>query len=151
MQSALQSKYLWLVVNGTETCPAAPPAIKPTTMLLADYKTEKKDNLDWMLRDEAAKGLMKGACKDSQLPHVKDAKNSKDMWDALRKVHLTNQAHINAHYAFEDLYTRKYTDGTSIADHIAAMLDIKRQIMDAGEMLEDLHLARAMVLSLPKT
>jgi hypothetical protein len=24
MQSALQSKYLWLIVKGTETCPPAP-------------------------------------------------------------------------------------------------------------------------------
>jgi len=38
-----------------------------------------------------------------------------------------------------------------MADHIAAMLDVKRQIEDAGERLEDLHLARAMILSLPKT
>ena len=38
-----------------------------------------------------------------------------------------------------------------MADHIAAMLDIKRQIEDAGEKLEDVHVARAMVLSLPKT
>jgi hypothetical protein len=38
-----------------------------------------------------------------------------------------------------------------MADHIAAMLDIKRQINDAGESLDDVHVARAMVLSLPKT
>jgi hypothetical protein len=31
------------------------------------------------------------------------------------------------------------------------MLDIKQQIIDAGETLEDLHVACAMVLSLPKT
>jgi hypothetical protein len=38
-----------------------------------------------------------------------------------------------------------------MADHIASMLDIKQQIIDVGETLEDLHVARAMVLSLPKT
>jgi hypothetical protein len=29
MQSALQAKYLWLIVKGTETCPPAPPAKRP--------------------------------------------------------------------------------------------------------------------------
>jgi hypothetical protein len=38
-----------------------------------------------------------------------------------------------------------------MADHIAAMLDIKQQIVDAGETIDDLHIARAMVLLLPKT
>jgi hypothetical protein len=33
----------------------------------------------------------------------------------------------------------------------ASMLDIKQQIIDTGETLKDLHVARAMVLSLPKT
>jgi hypothetical protein len=73
------------------------------------------------------------------------------MWDTLKKVHVTNQSRINVHYFFEDLYTWKYVDGTPMADHIASMLDIKQQIIDAGEMLEDLHVACAMVLSLLKT
>jgi hypothetical protein len=73
------------------------------------------------------------------------------MWDTLKKVHVTNQSRINIHYFFEDLYTWKYVDGTPMADHIVSMLDIKQQIIDAGEMLEDLHVAHAMVLSLPKT
>jgi hypothetical protein len=38
-----------------------------------------------------------------------------------------------------------------MANHIAAILDLKSQIQDAGEMLDDIHVARAMVLSLPKT
>ena len=38
-----------------------------------------------------------------------------------------------------------------MADHIAAILNIQRQIMDAGETLDDVHVARAMILSLPKT
>jgi hypothetical protein len=38
-----------------------------------------------------------------------------------------------------------------MANHIAAILDLKSQIQDAGETLDDIHIARAMVLSLPKT
>jgi hypothetical protein len=38
-----------------------------------------------------------------------------------------------------------------MADHIAAMLNIKQQITNAGESLNDVHVTWAMVLSLPKT
>jgi hypothetical protein len=38
-----------------------------------------------------------------------------------------------------------------MADHIAAILDLKSQIQDTGKTLDDIHIARAMVLSLPKT
>ena len=151
MQSALQSKYLWLIVTSKEPSPPEPASIKPANLTAAEYKAEKKEYLDWLLRDEAAQGAMKGACEDSQLPHVKDTKTSKEMWDTLKKVHVTNQARINVHYYFEDLYTRKYVDGTPMADHIAAMLDIKHQVSDAGEKLDDVHVAHTMVLSLPKT
>jgi hypothetical protein len=151
MQSALQSKYLWLIVKSTETCLPAPLATRPTAQTISEYKAERKDYLNWLLRDEAAQGVMKGACEDSQLPHVKDCESAKEMWDTLKKVHITNQACINIHYYFEDLYTCKYIDGTPMADHIVAMLDIKQQINDVGESLDDVHVARAMVLLLPKT
>src|ERR1700675_344785 len=88
MQAALQSKYLWLIVKGTETSPSEPAATRPKEMLVAEYKAEKKEYLEWQLRDEAAQGVMKGACEDSQLPHVKDSKSAKEMWDSLRKVHV---------------------------------------------------------------
>jgi hypothetical protein len=151
MQSALQAKYLWLLVKGMESCPTEPTTTKPAAQTLSEYKADKNEYFDWLLRDKAAQGVIKGACEDSQLPHVKDCTTSKELWEALRKVHVTNQACINVHYFFEDLYTQKYTDGTPMADHIAAMLDIKQQIVDAGETIDNLHIARAMVLSLPKT
>jgi hypothetical protein len=38
-----------------------------------------------------------------------------------------------------------------MANHIAAILDLKSQIQDTGETLDDIHIACTMVLSLPKT
>jgi hypothetical protein len=52
MQSALQSKYLWLIVKGTEICPPAPPVTRPTAQTISEYKAERKDHLNWLLRDE---------------------------------------------------------------------------------------------------
>ena len=42
-------------------------------------------------------------------------------------------------------------DGTLMADHIAMILDIQHQIAQAGKQISDLHIAWAMILSLPKT
>ena len=98
-------------------------------------------------------GNIKRTCETSQLPFIeKDSvSTSKLMWEELKKVHQTSLSKINIHYLFEELYTRKYVDGASMDEHIAAMLDLSHQIVSASEKLEDLHLARAMVLLLPKT
>jgi len=66
-------------------------------------------------------------------------------------VHQTSLSEINIHYLFEELDTRKYVDGESTGEHTAYLLDLSHRITNSGEKLEDLHLAHAMVLSLPKT
>jgi hypothetical protein len=55
------------------------------------------------------------------------------------------------HYYFEELYIQKYIDSASMDNHIAAILDLQCQSKDASEMLDDIHVTYAMVLSLPKT
>jgi len=151
MQSALQAKYLWLIVNGTETCPQKPDDKKPDNVSMADWKVEMREYIEWMSRDEVAQGLMRGAVEESQWPHVTASKTSKEMWDDWKKVHQDNQKKINVHYFFEELYTRKYIDGSPMADHITAILNIKHKITQVGETIPDLHVARTMILSLPKT
>ena len=111
----------------------------------------KKDWLDWMQQDQAVMGCIKGACEDLQLPFIIGCKSSSKTWSKLMDVHKNSQNWINIHYWFEELYTKKYTDGTSMADHIASMLELKHNLEQAGEQIPDLYIARAMVLSLPKT
>ena len=152
MQSSLQARYLWLIVTGDEPCPEKHSDTQPTEpTALTTWKATKKEWLDWSLRDQAAQGLMKGAAEPSQWPHIAQTKTAKEMWDAWKKMYVTNQQHINVHYYFEDLYTRKYDESTSMADHIAAMLDLGLKIKAAGEEIPDIHIARALVLSLPRT
>lgn len=151
MKSALQSKYLWLVTDGREPCPSEPPKERPTKMSLVEWKAEKKEYLNWQLRNEAAQGFMKSAAEPSQWPHVNECKTAKEMWDTWKKLHVDNQQKINVHYFFEELYMKKYVDGTPMADHIAKMLDIRNRITAAGEDLPDINIARALILSLPKT
>src|ERR1700731_1011250 len=73
------------------------------------------------------------------------------MWDIWKQVHQTNQQSINIHYFFEELYTWKYVDRAPMADHIAAILNIRDCVIQASEAIADLHIAHAMILSLPKT
>jgi hypothetical protein len=130
MHSALQSQFLWLIVSSIETCPGKPADPKPSTMSVADWKAEKKEYLDWLLRDQAAQGLMKGATESSQWPHVSKADTSKQMWDSWQAMYIINQQPIDFHYHFKELYTRKYMESTSMADHIAAMLDLGHKMLE---------------------
>src|ERR1700730_13800561 len=151
MKSVLQAKYLWLVVTGTETCPERPADLSPDSAPSDEDRTRLREHLDWVTRDGAAQGLMRSATDETQWPHVTRCETSKEMWDVWKQVHQTNQQLIKIHYFFEELYTRRYVDGAPMADHIAAILDIRDRIVQAGEAIADLHVARAMILSLPKT
>jgi hypothetical protein len=73
------------------------------------------------------------------------------MWAELKKVHVKNQMKVNIHYHFKELFTCKYVDGTSMTDHIAAMLDIKHCITQAGEDIKDILVTQAIIISFPKT
>ena len=152
MKAALQTKYLWIIVSGAHKAPPQPSENQPTKAEeLILWKEESKAYLEWLQNDEAAQGLMRGASELSQWPHVANAKTLKEVWDSWEKVHDTNQHVVNVHYYFEDLFTRKYVDGTSMADHVAAMTDLSQHIKASGENLSDLIIACALLLSLPKT
>jgi len=139
---------LWLVVNETETKPLKP---EEGTMGASEFRTARREWIEWIQKDEAAMGSILAACEDSQHAFVLHCESSALMWAALKKVHVENQTKVNIHYYFEELFTRKYVDGASMPDHIAAMLDIKRRITQAGEDLKDIIVARAIIISLPKT
>lgn len=94
--------------------------------------------------------ILTGADKSAQA-HVDGCKTAKEMWEKWKTVYVTHQQRIDVHYYFEELYTTKYVDGTPMADHIARILRLKQAIRDCGEEVNDLHIARALVLSLPRT
>lgn len=65
MKSVLQARQFWLIVNGDEESPG-----KPDSSVLSDqeFKTARKEWIDWLSRDQAVMGSIKGACEDTQLP-----------------------------------------------------------------------------------
>ena len=139
---------LWLVVNGTET---KPPKPEEDNMNASEYRTARQEWMEWMQKDKAAMGSILAACNDSQQAFILQCVSSKGMWAKLKKVHVKNQTKVNIHYHFKELFTRKYVDGNSMPNHIAAMLDIKRCITQAGEDLKDIIVTQAIIISLLKT
>lgn len=75
---------LWLIVSGVET---VPPKAEESSMSLSEFRLVRKEWLEWMQRDQAAQGSIKGACEDLQLPYVVDWKSLQEMWARLKKVH----------------------------------------------------------------
>ncbi len=140
MQAALQSRYLWLIVTGDESQPDKPDAESPKeAAALATWKSDKKEWLDWSLRDQAAQGLMKGAAEPSQWPHVAKATTSQTMWDTWKKLYVTNQQTLNVHYYFEELYTTKYVEG--VVDGRSYCVDVGSRSADHGRRRD--HFGRA--------
>src|ERR1700731_3990386 len=152
MRSVLQSKYLWSLIKGKEVCPATPTGSADGSPPKADELARVQTLIDeWEAKDEAAQGLMYGSTDESQWPHVSDCKTAVEMWDTWKTIHQTNKQSTNAYYYLKELYTKKYVDGTSMEDHIAALLNLRQRIVQSGGTVDDSQMSQAMILSLPET
>ncbi|KAJ8483002.1 hypothetical protein ONZ51_g4999 [Trametes cubensis] len=84
MKATLQSKLLWLLVEGSEPCPAKPEDSPPTDPeKLKEWKAAQKEYMEWTLRDHAAQGTMLVAADRSAQAHVSTCTTAKAMWDLL--------------------------------------------------------------------
>jgi hypothetical protein len=61
IKAVLQSKYLWLIVSSDKSQPPKPLDSLSEKGNAVEWKAEWKEYLDWMQRNQAAMGLMKGA------------------------------------------------------------------------------------------
>ena len=153
-------RLLWLFVEVLEICPSKPsmdPPVdsvtgKPVLVSSVAYKewiTEKKEYLEWLWSDSAAMGLMQGAIEFGQREHIASASSSKDLWDCLHKIHITQRQGINVHYHYQELYTKKWDEQTTMSDHIGSFLHLRCRINDSGQTLDDIHIIHAILFSLP--
>jgi len=94
---------------------------------------------------------MRGAIEFGQREHVQSATSSKEMWDCLRQLHVTQRQDTNIHYYFQELYLKKWDEHTSMSDHIGSFLNLKRCIVEAGHKLDDILVVHAILHSLPRT
>jgi len=93
-------------------------------------------------------GLMKGAIKFGQHKHIANISTSKEIWDYLHNIHITQYQSINIHYYYQELYMKKWNEHTNILDHIMSFLNLHCCIIKADQKLNDIHLIHAMLLSL---
>jgi len=103
------------------------------------------------LSKTAAMGLMRGAIEFGQQEHVQDAVFSKDMWDHLYMIHVTQHQGINVHYYYQELYTKKWNEHTTMSQHIGSFLQLRHHITKSSEKLKDIHIIHAILLSLPRS
>jgi len=133
MKAVLQACLLWLFVEGLEDCPPKPSLTHPlgtdnkplitTSPKYKDWIVSKRDYLDWLRSNSAAMGLMRGAIEFGQREHVQDAISfSKDMWDRLYMIHVTQRQGINVHYYYQEFYTKKWDKHTTMSEHIGSFL-----------------------------
>ena len=69
-------------------------------------------------------GLMQGAIEYRQCEHIQTAISSKEMWDCLHHLHITQRQATNVHYYFQELYLKKWDKHTSMSDHIGSFLNL---------------------------
>ena len=94
-------------------------------------------------------GLMRGAIEFGQREHIQDATTSKDMWDGLQTIHVTQRQGINVYYYYQELYTKKWDEHTTMSNHIGSFLQLRRRITESGQKLEDIHIVHVILLLLP--
>ena len=159
MKAVLQAQLLWLIVTSRRSQPTEPdpnPPVdanqKPFTSSSTEYKDWNQfhnDFLSWLKSDNAAIGLMHGAMEFSQRKHVTNILTSREMWDHLHKLHITQQQAVNIYYYYQDLYAKKWDKRTIMSDYIGYFLNLHHHIIEAGEKLDDIYVVYAILLSLP--
>ena len=58
---------------------------------------------------------------------------------------------INVHYYYQELYTKKWDEHTTMSDYIGSFLHLCRCITESCQKLEDIHIVHAILLSLPRS
>jgi len=78
MQTLLEGYGVWMIAKGDEAQPdAAAGAIAATIQ-------------DWDKQENKAKVLLQMSMKYNIIPHIRDAKTSKETWKALKDLYETN-------------------------------------------------------------
>ena len=153
MKSALQSRFLWLYVNGEEDMPtvvkSTPPSADKTSKDYKSWKEDREQYKTWLRMDSAAMGLLNGSIDSTQSGHVANLSTSKEIWDTLHQINVKDRQSLNVYALVEEIWSMNWDGVIPMPDHIERMIDICRRIVEGKDTMNDMMLTYAIFRSLP--
>lgn len=99
----------------------------------------------WTRRDEKARAVIGLALEDSQLSHIMEVTNAKEMWEKLRGYHergsLSNKIHV-----LRRLCSMRLDEDGNMSDHLVEVSQLVHRLARMNESLKE-HLVVAILLS----
>ena len=117
----------------------------------ADYKVLLDAYTVWSEKDDLAYAEIVKMVDTTQDQHMKESMNAHELWVALETAHAGSYSGMAAFYVKVDMFDRKYTPGTSMADHLAFFETGNLRLTSAGEEFGDVLLAQLMLHSIPSS
>lgn len=166
IRAKLQREKVWGTISGDDPdpstlamskapaafAPAAPStsATAPSSTISFPPITSSASSLGdtWQVRNDKALGIIIEYIGNEKLDIIADETMAKAAWEKLEKVQ--NVALIIS-LTFTDMLTRKYTEGSSMEDHIALFAADNYKLAAMGEPLGDGMKAFMLLDSLPTT
>jgi len=109
MKSALQSRFLWLYVNGEEDMPtvvkSTPPSADKTSKDYKSWKEDREQYKTWLRMNSAAMGLLNGSIDSTQSGYIANLSTSKEIWDTLHQINVKDRQSLNVYALVEEIWS----------------------------------------------
>ncbi|XP_061477847.1 ubiquitin-like-conjugating enzyme ATG10 isoform X1 [Rhineura floridana] len=129
MRALLIKEDLWDIIDGP------PPAVLTAA---------------WTRRDQKAQAFILLALSDSQLLHVRDVTNAKQMWDVLEALHVQQTAGSKLCLA-RKLYQMCFTGECEMSEHLTEFRRLFAELQDRGMEHSELQKTYLILASLDGT
>ena len=153
MKSALQSRFLWLYVNGEEDMPTVVKSTLPSAdRTSTEYQSWKKDREQyktWLRMDSAAIELLNGSINFTQSDHVANLSTSKEIQDTLYQINVKDQQSLNVYALVKEIWSMNQDGVIPMPNHIGRIIDIRHWIVEGKGTMDDMMLVYAIFCSLP--
>lgn len=104
--------------------------------------------VDWELKDQKAKGLIRLHLVDSVLLNVLDEKTGNSLWKRLGSVYQAKSL-VNKLFLRKNLYSLRMEEGGSVREHLNAFNLLVAQLASSGVKIEEEDQCMTLLCSLP--
>jgi hypothetical protein len=150
----------WSITNGNfpkPTQPSRPPNLAPDadvaatsvfTARLSAFRTDEREYKKWITLDQKAQGVILGAVSTPILQNIAALDSAKGLWDKLKEDYeLVSHRGLEAFYIQADIFSKRYTPGESMQDHINFMRTQNSRL--GAKVFDDELLAMLLLHCLP--